>query len=312
MGRPTTGDLARLLHEPLLEAFGALYGQLAISPLSEAASIPDGTTVLLIRDSNGRKRAVVLCSAPASPDMVARGMRRAREAKNVLDSSAGALILDPLLEGRANGLSYAVVPYCESLSDWKPLWWVQRALVRTPILDWLWRLTTSTVREVNNEVDRADFYGALTCMMSFKHAGDHLRRAAARALERLAAGTWVPKHVVMHGDLWKGNVLLKSAVDLTPLRWKNRLIVIDWAGSKIKGYAIYDLLRWAESARVGPRSLRKELTRHCAALQCSSEDAMCYLITALGDIALHLEYFPIEMYTRTAESCYSTLARCID
>ena len=75
----------------------------------------------------------------------------------------------------------------------------------------------------------------------------------------------------------------------------------------MEGYALYDLVRLAQSMRTGRRFLRTELERHCRVLQCEPADAQSYLITALGHIAMHLEYLPMERYLRLAKSCFTTL-----
>lgn len=311
MNRPTADEFGRWLNDPLREALSDQYGRLKLSFLYQAGAVTDGTTVLLLRDLAGQSRAVVLCSAPSSPGMVERAMNRARQAKEILGTTIGAPILNSLLEGSVMGLSYAVLPYCKALSGYKPLWWIQRALLRRPIFDWLWHANERTVRDVDPAAVDQSFAEPLRRIVSQKPLlSDRLLAAAETAGERLLARKWTPRHVLMHGDFWKGNVLIRSADDaIEQKNWRDRFAIIDWPGSEVRGYAMFDLIRMAQSMRLSSRRLRNEMMRHCHLLQCEPVDAMSYLLAALGHIFMNLEKFPIDRYAHMAESCFETLAR---
>lgn len=312
MERPTGNDLAGWLRDPLAEALGDRFGRLEISFLARADRVADGTTVLLLRDSAGQPRAVALCSAEVSPDMVQRAMRRAQAAKLALGPTLGERILDPLAEGRVRGLSYAVLPYCDRLSELPPVLWMQRAALRRPLFDWLWRATERTVRDADRATIGHSFAEPLRHLGSLKLMSGGLRAAAERAAGRLDAGAWTPKHVLMHGDLWKGNIVIAPAArPFGRWGWRDRFSVIDWAGSEIHGYAMYDLVRLAQSMHLNGAKLQCELDRHCRVLRCESTDAISHLLAALGHIANNLEHFPMDRYTRMAESCFATLENVV-
>jgi hypothetical protein len=301
------------LDDPLADALGDRYGKLEVPLLSRANTVADGTTVLLLRDSAGQSRAVVLCSTPVSPDMVQRAMNRAHQAKVILGASTGATILDPLAEGSVRGLSYAVLPYCNGLSESRLVWWIQRELLRPSIFDWLWRVTECTVCDVEPAAIDRSFAEPLRRIASLEQMNDGLRAAAERAAERLDTGAWTPKHVLMHGDLWKGNILIRKANRaVEQRRWRDRFVIIDWAGSEINGYAMYDLVRLAQSMGLNARSLRSEVDRHCRLLRCEPADATSYLLAALGHILINLEHFPMDRYARVAESCLTTLEHALE
>ena len=141
MPRPLITEMMRWLRQPLEDALGGRYGVFEISFMYQPSAEADGNTVFLLRDQFGQAFAVVLCSAPASPEMVKRGVTRARAAREILEAPLAEHILSPLAEGRANELSYAVLPYCQRLSDNRAIWWAQRSLLSTPLFGWLRRLT---------------------------------------------------------------------------------------------------------------------------------------------------------------------------
>jgi len=309
---PILADLGRLLEEPLADALSPRYGKLEISLLSHTSMVADGTTVLLLRDSAGQRRAVAICSAPAAPDMVRRAMNRAREAKAILGASIGAPILDPLAERSVEGLSYAVLPYCKKLSEFRAVWWPQRALLRPLILDWLARVTECTTRGVEPAITHRDFAERLQRMASLKPLSEGLRAAAKWSAARLDDGAWTPRHVLMHGDLWKGNILIRPANGVAEQwRWRERFVIIDWGGWEIHGYPIYDLVRLAQSIRLPARGLRSEVYRHCQLLGCEPADAKSNLLAALGHIHLNLEHLPFGRFAHIADNTLTTLERAL-
>lgn len=313
LDQTTFAELQRGLEGQLELALGGRLGKFSISFLSRADDVPDGTTVFLLRDASDRPRAVVLCAAPASPDNVRRAVYRAQQAKALLGPVLGTPILDPMMEGTVQGLSYAVMPYCKVLSDVRPIWWMQRLLLRPVLLEWLRRATECTVRDVEPMDLHRSFDGPLREVASFTRLDRQVRAAAARAAERLHGGAWKPRFVLMHSDFWKGNVLIRPRDDAGDgRRWHDRFTIIDWGGSETRGYAIFDLIRMSRSLRLNTRSLRDEIAVHCQLLKCNMSDAMSYLLAALGYIAMNLEHFPVDAYARMAHACFATLDETMD
>lgn len=304
-------EMGRWLRAPLRAALGDRYGEFELSFLSRADAVTDGTTILLLRDTDGKPRAVVLCSAPTAPSMVERSMKRARRAKKTLGTDLGDQILVPLLEGNAMGLSYAVLPFCKSLSKYRLIRRFQCWQLQQPVFDWLWRANEHTLLDVEPDSLDRNFAEPLRRITALKPAlSDRLLAAAERAGERLLAGKWKPRHVLMHGDFWTGNILIRSADDTCGQKtWRDRFVIIDWPDSETRGYAMFDLIRMAQSMRLHPRHLRNEVSRHCRLLQCELADATSYLLAALGHIFMNLENFPVDRFTLMADSCYEALVR---
>ena len=133
------------------------------------------------------------------------------------------------------------------------------------------------------------------------------------ALERISTKEWQPKHVLMHGDLWLGNILLKKNPNiLNTLKPYDNFVVTDWAGSEVKGYAMYDLIRFAESTNLSSKKIKFEIERHCKLLNCNPVDACSYLLAGLGFIGMNLENFPLNRFISMSESCFLTLSKSLD
>lgn len=297
------GDrVADTLHLPVSD--------LSLRALSHPALVADSPSTFEIRDAGGSPRAVLMCSSRSFPEMVERSMVRAARAKQRLPRHEGAAILTPMLEGRVHGMSYAMLHYCRPLSRTRPLSWVQRSLLRPHILDWIYRVALSTREDPGDEALEARFAEPLRQLLRTDGLGEPVRQAARRSLDRLHDARWRPKQVLMHGDLWNGNVLIDEPDPQEHrTRWTQRFAVIDWPGSELQGYAIYDLVRFALSTGLGPRGLRGEVARHCTVLECEPADAMAYLLCALGHIGMNLEQFPLERYLRLVEACHGGLQR---
>ncbi len=310
MEKPSADELSLWLAEPLAYALADRYGVLHATSLSRGDMVADGTTVLLLSDSARRPQAVVLCSAPIAPEMVQRAMRRAHQAKMALGEFDGALILNTLAEGSVHGLSYAVLPYCNSISKLRAIGWVQRALLRPLVFDWLMRVAQSTVKCVEPAAIESAFAEPLRRLAGLQGISDCLRAATLHAVACLDSGAWSPRHVLMHGDLWQGNILMQTASS-SAQRWRDRAIITDWGGSRIDGYAIYDLIRLAQSMRLPAKDLRRELVRHCRVLECDLADARSHLLAALGCILMSLEHFPMDRYLCMAESCLVTIDHAV-
>lgn len=309
-GRHTAEQVTRALSEQIAEVTGVRSSELSLSilSLSEAA---DGTTVVSVADAQGRKRAVVLCSPSNSPDMVDRAMIMANKAKGLLGPQLGSRILDPLLRGRIDGASYAVLNYCKPLSNNAVLSRLQNSRLRPTVFDWLFQCAKESRSAAPSSSISMRFEERLLHLASMPALSNDLRHAAREAVERIHSGRWKPLHVLMHGDCWRGNVLIQPADAFnqrTP--WAERFVLIDWPGAEIDGYAIFDIVRMAQSMRISFRQLADELNRHCKALECERSDATSHLLAALGNLGMSLEHFPVEQFARMAEACHATLKAC--
>jgi len=272
---------------------------------SGSQGVADATLKMLIRDRSHRPRLVLLCSSPVAPDLVKRNVERAALAKQAL-GAAGEAVLTASHAGEFNGISFAAFPYCTPLRDgWA--WRLQRCYIRPAVLRWLQDATAATVRPADVETIKSNFTLPLEYLESLKPMPGAIREMAAGALKRLDHGSWLPHSCLMHGDLWKGNLLLSPHASDKP-----RFVVIDWPGSLLQGYGIYDLIRLADSLGVRGRKLHSHIASHCQLLQCDLTDSKSHLLAALAHIAMHLENFPLPRYISMSRHCLGVLDSVID
>lgn len=310
--RPSVPELLEAAGDDISRILASARRGISLLPMAGIVPRDDAPSVMVVHDDAGRARGVLACSSPSSPDMVGRATSRARRAAEALPPDDAWRVLLPMAEGRVRGLSYAMFPHCVPLSSQRGVWWVQRALLRPVVFDWLASVTSGTRSPAApDEVDRL-FRQPLERLASLQALAPSTRASAAQAAEQLARSAGPLSLVLIHGDLWKGNILMRHADDcVPPRRWAQRFVVIDWPGSSTRGHPIYDLLRLALSMRLGRRALSREIDRHCALLGCPREQSTTYLLAALGTIALNLEQFPLDNFARMADRCCAALSRSL-
>ena len=303
MNEPLTAlELSDALAGPVGEALVSVARVGGITPLGPDKPVADQTYKFLVTSSEGKRLAVVLCSPVVSPDLIARGNRCAAEAKRALGVELGKVVLEPLGEGEIAGLSYVVLPYREPLSEKRVAGWLQRRKVGPRVLDWLLGLTRQTMCDVSDLDKHARFIRPLGELAKSMDVSNAVRSAAERGLRRLEAGQWTPRFVLMHNDLWKGNILLNE---------DGGIVVIDWPGSKVDGYAMYDLVRLADSFGLSDRALGGQVRAHCGVLGCEPGDAMSHLAAGLGYMLGHLDHFPMHLFVPLADRCVKRIGSVV-
>ena len=109
-----------------------------------------------------------------------------------------------------------------------------------------------------------------------------------------------------HNDLWAENVLIDRR-GLGRGMQGGGLVIIDWPGASLRGFAIMDLIRLSRAFAVKGRRLRKEMAAHCGILGCELEDARSHLLAGLGNILTNREHFPIPLFLNMANGCLDRL-----
>jgi len=302
----TSRSIVDRLRQDLTDVLSLAGGLGEPSILGGGEPVADATTKVLIRDCTQHPRAVLIVSAPAFPDLVARNQAAAEAARAGLGADLGSVIPEPQLSGDLDGRSYLLLPYFDPLSASRLRRMIQRRWLVPQLLEWLHRATRATL-QVPTEVEvRRDFVHPLQSLASDDAIVATIRAAAKLAAARLETGSWAPRYVLTHDDLWVGNILLRGGSPLGRYRQQDRwpFVIIDWAGARVRGHAMYDLVRLTKSMGLR-RRLTDELRSHCQILGCEVVDARGYLLAALGYLGMHLNQFPRERYVSTVASCWS-------
>ena len=103
------------LHHSLLAELqksdsAGIRGMTAMSVITNdpGTDVADATTKTFLRDSRGKLGAVLIVSSSVNPLLVARSVSKAMAAKRALGPDLGRVILEPLADGRLEGLSDAL------------------------------------------------------------------------------------------------------------------------------------------------------------------------------------------------------------
>lgn len=304
--------IERLFQDPLVEALGDPGKTARIEFLTDPKGVEDDTLKLVSLDRVSRPTAVVLYSSDTSPHLVSRGMDIAQNAKLKLGDKLGSVILNPLSRGEIKGKSFTILPYRQPLSSRKIARYVQVRRIYPEVLRWLRGVVERTSEPVKRENLSGDFLKPLNHIIKMQDMDHEIRDQSVIAIHRLKSQTWKPKYVLMHGDLYKENLLFQGKRAEKNNKEGFGFILIDWPGCLLRGYAMYDLVRLGRSIGLKKSRFMREVYGHCRLLECESQDAAGYLLAALGHIGLNLEHFPFNQYIRLIRQCFYYLKRYLD
>lgn len=285
---------------------------LKISPLPVPHGIAEDLK-LLVKNRLGQPFAAVLCSPTHDPDAVARNVRNVHLAQQVLGADLNGIFVEPLVMGVVSNLSYGIFPYCQSWSKPSILYRLQRHRVLPRLLDVIYRFTELSCTEAKPDEIYLAFIKPLKALAERRTLPKLIRNRATYALKQLDDGQWLPRHALMHGDCWGGNVLFraKKGVGSRFSALDDRLILIDWTDSEVKGYPIYDLMSCAVSLRLGKSKLQRHLAAHCEILGCALEDVHSYFIAAIAHFEIDVAWCPSENLIPHAIACLDLLDQMV-
>jgi len=79
------------------------------------------------------------------------------------------------------------------------------------------------------------------------------------------------------------------------------------AGSRVRGYPLYDFLRLSVSFGLAGHTFRCALDEYCAALGYSRVEGGYAFANAAAELGQRLEHWPRKSYLSTVERCYRKL-----
>ena len=241
---------------------------------------PDSAKVYLLKN----ERKVLRISPPEFPNVVREMTHKAKMARDALGPQLGRPIPLPLQQWESEGVSCALFEEFVPISRNKLVRWLQVRRVAPLVLTWL-RDVAEIDRGPNNAV-KINLEALASC------PSQSVRAAALSALSTMHSAARF-RSAVMHGDLWTGNLLLPRSTD-------REFVIIDWGGSIVDGFPIFDLVRFGEAIRLGSSAFRKELVAHARILDCELRQTRTYLLAALGHIWRNLQQFPAERFASMA------------
>lgn len=279
------------------------------SALSLEDAPADASFKAIFKNAAGQPRLFLLCSNSLNPDLIARNVAKARQAKELLGIPLGDTIQMPLNEDRFEGLTWALFSLNQPLSNDPWRWRWEKARLAWPVTTWL----TNVVRKTKRLIPEHDMaQTAIAPLKAFSENEDFpmdFRQRANLAIERIESGTWQPQTILAHNDLWKGNVMLPGPDH--PGSAPPKFTVIDWAGSSTKGFAFFDLMKLARSFKFPGLFTKQVIRKQCTILECAEDDIMGYLLAGLGALGMNLENFPPRIYVQMASECIEDLHRII-
>ena len=75
-------------------------------------------------------------------------------------------------------------------------------------------------------------------------------------------------------------------------RHLRQMAVIDWAGSSVNGYPLFDTISFGESVGRSASRLRRDLLAYCEELRIAPRHSASYVCAALGAVVLKADCFP--------------------
>jgi hypothetical protein len=307
---PELGEALPRILSRLFDIDGASFG---FSQLVPSKNIADETIKIGVSNAQQRSIAVVIYAKTHLSDLVARNSDKAARIKKYLGPNLGRVILDPLHEETIDQHQLAVMPFCAKLSQRPVAKWVSHYYLMPTILKWLGDITVQTCDRSSPRQTQKTFEQCLTHLLGRTTLPHAIHQLAQTSLDRLRNNHWEPAHVLMHGDLWANNIMIapKTLPDFKNRSWRQRMVIIDWPGAEISGYAMYDLIRLAISFRIPNGVLYRQIKAHCHILQCDVQDAVGHLLCALGHIGQYQNAFPEARYLYTALRCIDHINACL-
>lgn len=302
---PIVEDIAAYFREPLERMRATLREETAAGKESCAPEVADRTRKLVAVDSGGRAVAMVLCSPERFPEVIARSVRRASEARQCLGESLGSVVLQPIAAGELCGVSIAMMPWCRGFSQQLGSRAVHRACLVPQVVSWMCQVSS---RFAGSTVPPEE---CIKCLQFYEMTASmprSIQEDAGVAIRRIELGLWKPKRMLDHNDFWIGN-LLRASTRATGQPRGRRFVVIDWGGSNTHGFGFYDYVRLCRCRNVGHSAMTQGIVRLCESMGIELQDSMGQMLASLGWLGSNRDQFPIDRYVNVVRCCWDSMRR---
>jgi len=279
---------------------------LLIPVVRERKILPDDAIRYFVYDIEKRdKTAVLAWSSKQYPDAMAEDCRYAGKAVEMLLPRVRSVVLTPLSEGFWENRSYVIWPYVNALGRRRLNLSLNRILYQSRVISWCREAGKATSHTPSGKQIDSHFLDPLTYISENGDFPDHIRTLALDFQRKLRDGSWKPKLLFQHGDLWPGNVL-------GPNRESRRdfgITIIDWRGSTSEGYPFNDLLYYLKHGFTSKISvyIRKQIHSYSKSLGIDSCEISGYALSSLGHYGLNLKNFPYDSYRSLCVQMFSFL-----
>ena len=272
-----------------------------LKPLLVNALVEDATKKYLVFTRAQQAKAFVLVASVKTPQSV----KSANEKMHAISEKIGAELtknlLMPLEISEIDGLSYSISRYFKPLHKNRLLHRLDAWRIRGSLIQWVTDVANISQTKANTTEQHESFIQNLQAIASLPSLKQAFKTTALAAIKAIEEGSWQPKFVCAHNDLWLGNVLNSD---------ESKFVIIDWDGARVNGYAFYDLVRLAQALKLSKRTLKPAVSAYCQVMQCNTQQAEYYLISAFASSYLELGGWQQERFIYLLEGCMKTLEEC--
>jgi hypothetical protein len=275
-------------------ALASTFSQLGLLPevvTLRPPTVADSPSIFIV--GKPPKRAALLISPIDYPNVVAEAQAQAQAMRSHLGAELGSTILYPLIEGHLQGRSYVLLPFGKPLPSNRLLWLAQKPLIKRRLFKWLQAVAAQRNADAANE--RMLFGDLLEQLRSVPGIGQDVQNLATSSVGRLNSSSFRPRFTPMHNDLWKGNILLPTNDEMEKATAFS-FFLIDWGGSRIRGFPFFDLIRLSMSLNLTPGELKREIRMMSKSVECDVSDVQIYIAAALGELSTRLGQFPLDRF----------------